>query len=113
MAQILSFDFVGDLPAVAAPSVAARVVIPEAPAALRWSASATVVRGVRRDSVACSWCAGCDLDGLCDHDECASRPETDFRFYERLYKGGALFASRQRFPNLGSYIDLLKSQNWL
>lgn len=113
MAQLLSFDFVGSLPAVKVAEVSARVVVQEAPAALRWPASAPVVRGVRRDSVACRWCAGCDYDGLCDHDECASRPETDFRFFERLYKGGALLASRQRFPDLGVYIDLLKSQNWL
>lgn len=113
MAQILSFDFVGDLPTGFVPSASARVVVPEAPAASRWPVSAPIVRGVRRDSVACRWCAGCDYDGICDHDECASRPETDFRFYERLYAGGALLSSRQRFPNLGVYIDLLKSQNWI
>lgn len=49
-------------------------------------ADAPVIHRDSRDSVKCSWCKGCPLDGLCDSDECGCRPESDNSFYRRIHK---------------------------
>lgn len=47
-------------------------------------------------------CAGCEFAGLCDNDECAAK----------LYPIDAPFAFTL-FPNLGAYVQFLKSHGWL
>lgn len=47
-------------------------------------------------------CSGCEFAGLCDNDECAAK----------LYPIDAPFAFTL-FPNLGAYIQFLKSHGWL
>lgn len=47
-------------------------------------------------------CTGCEFAGLCDNDECAAK----------LYPIDAPFAFTL-FPNLGAYVQFLKSHGWL
>lgn len=47
-------------------------------------------------------CSGCEFAGLCDRDECAAK----------LYPIDAPFAFT-RFPNLGAYVQFLKTHGWL
>lgn len=47
-------------------------------------------------------CSGCEFAGLCDSDECAAK----------LYPIDAPFAFTL-FPNLGEYVQFLKSHGWL
>lgn len=94
-------------PAVWQSLASSAVAAPAAPA------DARIVRGVRRDSVVCRWCAGCPLDGYCDSDECGARPESLTDYYERLAKHSPNGLWIGRFPNLNEYIKCLKSQNWL
>lgn len=47
-------------------------------------------------------CSGCEFAGLCDSDECAAK----------LYPIDAPFAFTL-FPNLGAYVQFLKSHGWL
>lgn len=47
-------------------------------------------------------CSGCEFAGLCDRDECAAK----------LYPIDAPFAFTL-FPNLGEYVQFLKSHGWL
>lgn len=47
-------------------------------------------------------CLGCEFAGLCDRDECAAK----------LYPIDAPFAFTL-FPNLGAYVQFLKSHGWL
>lgn len=47
-------------------------------------------------------CKACALKGLCDHDECAAK----------LFPIDAPFAN-SLFPNLGVYVQFLKSHGWL
>ena len=47
-------------------------------------------------------CSGCEFAGLCDNDECAAK----------LYPVDAPFAFTL-FPNLGAYVQFLKSHGWL
>lgn len=47
-------------------------------------------------------CSGCEFSGLCDNDECAAK----------LYPIDAPFAFTL-FPNLGAYVQFLKSHGWL
>lgn len=47
-------------------------------------------------------CSGCKFAGLCDSDECAAK----------LYPIDAPFAFTL-FPNLGAYVQFLKSHGWL
>lgn len=71
-----------------------------------------IVRGVRRDSVVCSWCKGCPLDGLCDDDACALRPAPDGLcndFFARKMHG---LCAPSRFPNLGVFIQFKKQCGW-
>lgn len=47
-------------------------------------------------------CSGCEFAGLCDNDECAAK----------FYPIDAPFAFTL-FPNLGAYVQFLKSHGWL
>lgn len=47
-------------------------------------------------------CSGCEFAGLCDSDECAAK----------LYPIDAPFAFTL-FPNLGAYVQFLKSHGWV
>lgn len=62
-----------------------------------------------RDSRVCRWCVGCPLDGLCDSDECGRRPESDYQFFEKLYRDESPFLGRAHFPNLGELVRSLKA----
>lgn len=55
---------------------------------------------VTTDQLCC--CSGCEFAGLCDNDECAAK----------LYPIDAPFAFTL-FPNLGVYVQFLKSHGWL
>lgn len=47
-------------------------------------------------------CKACALKGLCDHDECAAK----------MYSIDQPFAFTH-FPDLGAYVQFLKSHGWL
>ena len=77
------------------------------------SAVSNVVRGIRRDSVVCRWCAGCPLDGLCDSDQCGARPQSLYDFNERVARHVPDGCWSGRFPNLGVFISFKKQHGWL
>lgn len=77
------------------------------------SADSRIVRGIRRDSVVCHWCAGCELDGLCDSDQCAARPQSVLGYYEQVSRHLSNGCYMGRFPSLGAFISFKKRQGWL
>lgn len=77
------------------------------------AADSRVVRGIRRDSVVCRWCAGCELDGLCDSDQCAARPQSVLGYYEQVSRHLPNGCYMGRFPSLSAFISFKKRQGWL
>lgn len=65
-------------------------------------AQASQPAGTQVTTVPGGCCVGCEYSGLCDSDECAAK----------LYPIDAPFAFTL-FPNLGAYVQFLKSHGWL
>lgn len=66
------------------------------------SAQAPVPAVTQSTTASLGCCSGCEFAGLCDHDECAAK----------LYPIDAPFAFTL-FPNLGAYVQFLKTHGWL